>query len=70
MARRTYSPRFKANLILELIQNKSKISELAKKHAIAPAILSRWKNDFVRDKLMFFETKNPVRKYTIHEDVF
>ena len=50
MTRRTYSPRFKADLILELIQNKSKLSELAKKHAIAPTILSRWKNDFIKKK--------------------
>ncbi|MBX7226560.1 MAG: transposase [Chitinophagales bacterium] len=69
MTRRTYSPRFKADLILELIQNKSKLSELAKKHAIAPTILSRWKNDFIKKKLVFFETKNTVRRYTIHEDV-
>ncbi|MGE4415210.1 MAG: transposase [Bacteroidales bacterium] len=46
MKKNTFSPEFKAKVVLELIGGQMTINELAEKYQILPATLNRWHKQF------------------------
>ena len=47
MARTTYSPEFKAKVILEVLQGDRSIDEVAHDYSVSPNLLRNWKKEFI-----------------------
>ena len=47
--RKTYPPRFKAQLVLEMIREEKSVSALASEHGIHPTMLHRWRNQVLEN---------------------
>lgn len=56
--RRTYSPEFKARVVLELIAGKKGLMEASREYQIKDSVLSRWKQEFLERAGQVFE--NPM----------
>lgn len=55
--RRTWSPKEKANIVLEILREESTLAEISKKYDIAQPVLSRWKADFIGNMASVFDNK-------------
>jgi transposase-like protein len=47
--RRTFSPQFKAKVVLELISGSKNQAELCREHQLSPYLLNTWKDAFLAD---------------------
>ena len=47
MARTTYSPEFKAKVVLEVLQGDRNIDEVAYDYSVSPNLLRNWKKEFI-----------------------
>ena len=47
MPRTTYTPDFKAKVVLEVLQGGQSLDEVASAHSISPNMLRNWKKDFI-----------------------
>jgi len=56
MKRRSFSAKFKTKVVLESLQESKGLSELAMKHELAPAQISKWKRDFLLNAESVFDT--------------
>ncbi len=45
--RKTFSPEFKAQVVLQLLREENTVNELAAKHQISPVVIGRWKIQFL-----------------------
>lgn len=45
--RKTFSPEFKAQVVLQLLREENTVNELAAKHQISPVVIGRWKTAFM-----------------------
>jgi transposase-like protein len=45
--RRSFSPEFKAQVVLQLLREENTVNELAAKHQISPVVIGRWKTEFM-----------------------
>jgi putative transposase len=45
--RKSYSPEFKAKVVLELLQENKTINEITSKYGILPKSLTEWKKQFL-----------------------
>jgi len=61
MTRRKFTSKFKTKVVLELLKERSTLSELAQKYELAPQQLSSWKRDFLHNAEQVFDkgTKAP-----------
>lgn len=62
MTRRKFTSKFKTKVVLELLKERSSLSELAQKFEIAPQQLSTWKREFLHDAEQVFEGKAKSKK--------
>jgi transposase-like protein len=59
--RKTYSGTFKAQVVLELLFEKKKLSDLAAEYEIHPNQIKNWKSAFLRQAPEVFEDKRKKR---------
>jgi len=45
--RRTFTPQFKADVVLELLSGQKSAAELCRQHQLSPNLLALWKNTFL-----------------------
>jgi transposase len=45
--RRTYTPEFKARVVLEMLTNKMSLSQASREYGIKDSVLSRWRQEFL-----------------------
>ena len=55
MKRRTFSPEFKAKVVLELISGEKGLMEASREYQIKDTVLSRWKQQFLAQAPQIFE---------------
>ncbi|MFC4304987.1 transposase [Cohnella boryungensis] len=55
--RRRFTPNQKALIVSRLLEEQSRLSELAKEHRISPVVLNRWKNHATRNLHKLFENE-------------
>lgn len=61
--RKKYSPKLKAEIVLEVLREEQSLSQIASEYGIHPNQLSKWKNQFLRDAEMVFKDENkPLKK--------
>lgn len=54
--RRHFNPEFKAQVVLVLLREEHTVNELAAKYQISPAVLGRWKAEFLENAAAVFKT--------------
>ncbi|MEG0236525.1 transposase [Cetobacterium sp.] len=54
MARKSYSPEFKFNVVLEALKERKTLQELASKKGIVPSQISRWVDEFKSSGISIF----------------
>lgn len=54
--RRTFSDKFKREVVEAIVSGAATQAELAKKHTLSPVLISRWKREYKKGK--YFEGKN------------
>ena len=62
MTRRKFTSKFKTKVVLELLKERSSLSELAQKYELAPQQLSTWKREFLDGAEQVFEGKAKSKK--------
>jgi putative transposase len=58
--RKTYTPAFKAQLVLELLKEEKTLAQLASEHAIHPNMLREWKTAAIRALPSAFEKRDTL----------
>ena len=54
--RRTYTPKFKAQVVLEEITGIKDRAEICREHRLRPQVLSRWREEFLKRAPEIFAT--------------
>lgn len=54
--RRTYTPEFKARVVLEILSEGLSLAQASRKYGIKDSVLSRWKQDFINRAPQLFES--------------
>lgn len=61
--RKTYSPEFKAKLVMEVLRGERLLNEIASENNVHPNMLTRWKTDATNNFHILFENENAkIRK--------
>jgi transposase-like protein len=58
--RRTFSPQFKAQTVLDLLRGVSNQAEICRKHNLSPQLLARWKATVIDQLHSLFEEENQL----------
>ena len=53
--RRKFSPKFKADLVIELLKGEKDLNTLATEHSISPNLLRNWKKEFLDNAQLAFD---------------
>ena len=56
--RRNFSPEFKAQVVLEVLNGTKSAAEICREHNLKPDLLSHWKNQFLANASKVFENGN------------
>lgn len=56
--RKTYSPEFKAKLVMEVFRGERLINEIASENNVHPNMLTRWRTEASNNLHMLFENEN------------
>ena len=62
--RRTFTPEFKAKVVLEALRGESSQAELCRRHNISEEQLSEWKQQFRENAVSVFKSKDKPSKET------
>ena len=65
--RRTFTPDFKARVVLEALKERSTIAELAQKYDLQPMQISKWKREFKDNMTQVFEKPKANEKKELQE---
>jgi len=65
--RRNFSPEFKSQIVVQLLREEHTVNELAAKHQISPAVIGRWKIEFLEKAPMVFQKGPSDAEKTIAE---
>ena len=52
---RTFTPEFKARIVLEILTEGKSLSQASREHNIKDSVLSRWKKEFIERSPTLFE---------------
>ena len=55
VARRRFTPEFKARVVLEVISGVKTTAEASREYRLQPPVLSRWKSEFLENAARVFE---------------
>jgi transposase len=56
--RRTYTPEYKARIVLEILTGQKSIAQASREYGIKDTVLSRWKQEFIERSPQVFEQGN------------
>jgi transposase-like protein len=56
--RRTFTPEFKAAVVLEMLIDGKSLAQASREHEIKDSVLSRWKHEFIERSPKIFEQDN------------
>ena len=62
MARTTYSPQFKAKLVLEVLKEEKELGTIAHENGLNPNMLRNWKREFLENASVVFESPKKAGK--------
>ena len=53
--KRTYTPEFKARVVLEIISQQKSLAQASREHGVRDSVISRWKQEFIDRSPQVFE---------------
>ena len=62
MAKKTYTPSFKAKVVLEVLQEESELNAIATKYDLNPNMVRTWKKEFLEKAPSIFEGSSKAEK--------
>ena len=62
--RRTFTPEFKAKVVLEALSNENSQAELCRRYNLSEEQVSKWKQQFVENAVSLFESSDKPSKET------
>ena len=62
MAKKTYTPSFKAKVVLEVLQEESELNAIATKYDLNPNMIRTWKKEFLEKAPSIFEGSSKAEK--------
>lgn len=62
MSRSTYSPEFKAKVVLEVIQGDRELGEIAAEHNLNPNMIRTWKKEFIENAGRVFNERQSEKE--------
>lgn len=62
MARRTYSPEYKAKLVIEVLQGEKELNTIAGENSISPNMLRNWKAEFLENASRAFDGSRQAKE--------
>ncbi len=62
MSKKTYTPAFKAKVVLEVLQGESELSAIASKYDLNPKMVRTWKKEFLDKAPSLFEDSGKAEK--------
>ena len=62
MSKKTYTPAFKAKVVLEVLQGESELSAIASKYDLNPNMVRTWKKEFLDKAPSLFEGSGKAEK--------
>ena len=62
MSKKTYTPAFKAKVVLEVLQEESELSAIASKYDLNPNMVRTWKKEFLEKAPSLFEDPAKAEK--------
>lgn len=62
MERRTLTPQFKFQVVVESLRSDKKITEIAREYDIHPQLITNWRREFFREGPKIFLSKREDRK--------
>lgn len=60
--RKSYTPEFKAKVVMELLEGDDSLSAVASKHGISPSMLSDWRRQLVDNASTVFSREQDIRE--------
>jgi len=60
--RRTYTATFKAKVVIEFIDGRNSLTELAAQYGLHPNQIKNWKSQFLKQAIYIFRDKRKNRK--------
>jgi transposase-like protein len=45
--KRTFTPAFKAEVVMEILTGKKTVSQVSREHGIKPSVVHRWRQEFI-----------------------
>lgn len=60
--RNSYTPEFKAKVVMELLEGDDSLSAVASKHGISPSMLSDWRKQLVDNASAVFSREQDIRE--------
>ena len=68
MARTTYSPEFKAKVVLEVLQGDRSVDAVAHDYSVSPNLLRNWKKEFIANASNAFDNSKFAKEARRKED--
>lgn len=62
MARRTYSPEYKAKLVIEVLQGEKELNTITGENSISPNMLRKWKAEFLENASRAFDGSRQAKE--------
>ncbi len=59
---RTFTPEFKAQVVLEMLTGAKSAGELCREHHLKDSLLSRWKQEFLNDAARIFQHEDSLQQ--------
>lgn len=56
--RRTWTPKEKSMIVLEVLREESTLVEIANKYGVSQQLISKWKTEFIHNMPAVFDKKN------------
>jgi len=66
--RRTFSAKFKTKVVLEALQERLSLQEIAQKYQIHPNQIHKWKNEFLNNAETVFDKGTQSKKRDLKEE--
>ena len=64
MSRRKFTSKFKTKVVLEALKERNSMAELAQKHKLQPAQITKWKLHYILPKFVYKIQANQWKKYS------
>jgi len=62
MARTSYTPDFKARIVLEVLREEKELNAIASEHNLNPNMIRQWKKEFLENASTVFEPSSKTEK--------